>query len=32
VSPALANTQPSSPQISTVHVFQGSPEEQDYSF
>ncbi|HEY1856526.1 Flp pilus assembly protein CpaB [Acidocella sp.] len=32
VSPALANTQPASPRISTVHVFQGSPAEQDYSF
>lgn len=32
VSPALANTQPASPQISTVHVFQGTPQEQDYSF
>jgi pilus assembly protein CpaB len=32
VSPALANTQPASPQISTVHVFQGSPAAQDYSF
>ena len=32
VSPALANTLPSSPQISTVHVFQGSPQAQDYSF
>jgi pilus assembly protein CpaB len=32
VSPALANTQPASSQISTVHVFQGSPAEQDYSF
>jgi pilus assembly protein CpaB len=32
VSPALANTQPASPQISTVHVFQGTPAEQDYSF
>jgi pilus assembly protein CpaB len=32
VSPALANMQPTSPQISTVHVFQGSPAEQDYSF
>jgi pilus assembly protein CpaB len=31
VSPALANTQPGSPN-STVHVFQGSPAAQDYSF
>ncbi|HTJ90158.1 MAG TPA: Flp pilus assembly protein CpaB [Acidocella sp.] len=32
VSPALANMQPTSSQTSTVHVFQGSPAEQDYSF
>jgi pilus assembly protein CpaB len=32
VSPALANMQPTSSQASTVHVFQGSPAEQDYSF
>ncbi len=32
VSPALADTHPRSPQVSTVHVFQGSPAEQDYSF
>ena len=32
VSPALANQHPSVPQISTVKVFQGTPNEQDYSF
>ena len=32
VSPALANTHPASPSVSTVKVFQGSPSEQDYNF
>jgi pilus assembly protein CpaB len=32
VSPALANQHPSLPQVSTVHVFQGSPDSQDYNF
>jgi pilus assembly protein CpaB len=32
VSPALANTHPSLPTVSTVKVFQGSPSEQDYNF
>ena len=32
VSPALANTRPEPPQLSTVHVFQGSPTSQDYNF
>lgn len=32
VSPALANTHPTLPQVSTVHVFQGTPDGQDYSF
>ncbi|MDE8346892.1 MAG: Flp pilus assembly protein CpaB [Acidocella sp.] len=32
VSPALANSQPQTPQLSTVHVFQGSPDAQDYNF
>ncbi len=32
VSPALANQHPSVPQVSTVKVFQGTPNEQDYSF
>lgn len=32
VSPALANQHPSVPQVSTVKVFQGTPNAQDYSF
>ncbi len=32
VSPALANQHPAEPQVSTVKVFQGTPNEQDYSF
>jgi pilus assembly protein CpaB len=32
VSPALANQHPASPQVSTVHVFQGTPDSQDYNF
>jgi pilus assembly protein CpaB len=32
VSPALANTHPTLPQVSTVHVFQGTPDGQDYNF
>jgi pilus assembly protein CpaB len=31
VSPALTDTKPA-PQISTVHVFEGSPTSEDYSF
>jgi pilus assembly protein CpaB len=32
VSPALANAHPDEPQVSTVHVFQGTPDGQDYNF
>ncbi|MDD2704746.1 MAG: Flp pilus assembly protein CpaB [Acidocella sp.] len=32
VSPALTNTQPQQEPVSTVKVFQGSPNEQDYKF
>ena len=32
VSPALANAHPTLPVVSTVHVFQGSPDAQDYNF
>jgi pilus assembly protein CpaB len=32
VSPALANTHPTLPEVSTVHVFQGTPAAQDYNF
>jgi pilus assembly protein CpaB len=32
VSPALANTHPTMPVVSTVHVFQGTPDAQDYNF
>lgn len=32
VSPALADQHPTTPNVSTVKVFQGSPSEQDYSF
>ena len=32
VSPALTNLHPEAPQVSTVHVFQGSPSGQDYNF
>jgi pilus assembly protein CpaB len=32
VSPALTNMQPQQEPVSTVKVFQGSPDEQDYKF
>jgi len=32
VSPALADQHPPQPTISTVHVFQGTPDSQDYNF
>ncbi len=32
VSPAMANAHPSSPEVSTVHVFEGTPAGQDFSF
>jgi pilus assembly protein CpaB len=32
VSPALTNSQPQQTPVSTVKVFQGSPDEQDYKF
>jgi pilus assembly protein CpaB len=32
VSPALTNLHPEAPQVSTVHVFEGSPSGQDYNF